>query len=118
MVASIQQERERQHFGQKTRRAVEVFQRERQFQSTGEVDKQTARVINAHLCELELLEEPSEDKTSVLSVFAAPLAPVALATAGIGLVSGTAIPDAEWLLDWWDDKKSMQENGLHYLLRT
>jgi hypothetical protein len=32
---------------------------------------------------------------AVLSIIAAPLAPVALATAGLGLVSGTAIPGAE-----------------------
>lgn len=55
---------------------------------------------------------------AVLAVFAAPLAPVALATAGLGLASGAAIPGAEWLLDWRDGKKSLQENGLHYLLRT
>jgi len=55
---------------------------------------------------------------AVLSVFAAPLTPVALATAGLGLVSGTAIPGAEWLLDWRDGKKTIQENGLHYLLRV
>ena len=54
---------------------------------------------------------------AVLSVFAAPLTPVALATAGLGLVSGTAIPGAEWVLDWRDGKKTVQENGLHYLLR-
>ena len=55
---------------------------------------------------------------AVLAVFAAPLTPVALATAGLGLASGAAIPGAEWLLDWRDGKKSVQENGLHYLLRT
>jgi hypothetical protein len=55
---------------------------------------------------------------AVLSVFAAPLTPVALATAGLGLVSGTAIPGAEWLLDWRDGKKGAQENGLHYLLKA
>lgn len=55
---------------------------------------------------------------AVLSVFAAPLTPVALATAGLGLASGTAIPGVEWLLDWRDGKKSVQENGLHYLLTT
>lgn len=55
---------------------------------------------------------------AVLAVFAAPLTPVALATAGLGLMSGTAIPGAEWLLDWRDGKKSVQENGLHYLLRA
>ena len=54
---------------------------------------------------------------AVLSVFAAPLTPVALATAGLGLASGTAIPGVEWLLDWRDGKKSAQENGLHYLLK-
>lgn len=55
---------------------------------------------------------------AVLSVFATPLTPMALATAGLGLASGTAIPGVEWLLDWRDGKKSVQENGLHYLLRT
>ena len=55
---------------------------------------------------------------AVLSVIAAPLSPVALATAGLGLASGTAIPSAEWLLDWRDGKKSVQENGLHYLLKA
>lgn len=53
----------------------------------------------------------------VLSVFAAPLTPVALATAGLGLASGSVIPGVEWLLDWRDGKRSIQENGLHYLLR-
>ena len=55
--------------------------------------------------------------TAVLSVLAAPLTPVALATVGLGLASGAVIPGAEWLLDWRDGKKSVQENGLHYLLR-
>ena len=40
----------------------------------------------------------------------------ALATAGLGLASGAAIPGAEWLLDWRDGKRTVQENGLHYLL--
>jgi hypothetical protein len=53
---------------------------------------------------------------AVLSVFAAPLTPVALATAGLSLASGTAIPGVQWLLDWRDGKKTLQENGLHYLL--
>ncbi|MGM0561898.1 MAG: hypothetical protein ACQETX_12615 [Pseudomonadota bacterium] len=55
---------------------------------------------------------------AVLAVFTAPATPVALAAAGLGLVSGTAIPGAEWLFDWRDGKKSVQENGLHYLLKT
>jgi hypothetical protein len=55
---------------------------------------------------------------AVLAVIAAPLTPVALATAGLGLVSGTAIPGAEWLLDWRDGKRGVRENGLHYLLST
>lgn len=53
---------------------------------------------------------------TVLSVFAAPLAPVALVAAGLTLASGTAIPGVAWLLDWRDGKKTIQENGLHYLL--
>ena len=54
---------------------------------------------------------------AVLSVFAAPLTPVALATAGLGLASGMAIPGVEWLFDWRDGKKTAQENGLHYMLK-
>jgi hypothetical protein len=53
---------------------------------------------------------------AVLAVFAAPLTPVAMATAGLGLASGAAIPGAQWLLDWRDGKTTTQENGLHYLL--
>jgi hypothetical protein len=56
--------------------------------------------------------------SAVLAVAVAPVTPIALATAGLGLVSGTALPGAEWLLDWRDGKKTAQENGLHYLLRT
>lgn len=55
---------------------------------------------------------------AALAVFTAPATPVAPAAAGLGLVSGTAIPGAEWLFDWRDGKKSVQENGLHYLLKT
>ena len=46
---------------------------------------------------------------------AAPLSPSELAIAGRWIVSGSAIPGAEWLLDWRDGKKTIQENGLHYL---
>jgi hypothetical protein len=42
---------------------------------------------------------------------------VALITAGLGLASGAVIPGPEWRLDWRDGKKSVQENGLHDLLR-
>lgn len=56
--------------------------------------------------------------SAVLAFVAAPLAPVALAAAGIGIVSGSVIPGAEWLLDWREQKQTMKENGLHYLLRT
>lgn len=52
----------------------------------------------------------------VLAVMAAPITPVGLAAAGLTLASGTAIPGAEWLLEWRDGKKTVQENGLHYLL--
>jgi hypothetical protein len=55
--------------------------------------------------------------SAVLAVVMAPVTPVALAAAGLGLVSGTAVPGAEWLIDWRDGKKTGQENGLHYLLR-
>jgi hypothetical protein len=56
--------------------------------------------------------------SAVLAVVTAPVTPVALAVAGLGIVTGTAIPGAEWLLDWRDGKKTIQENGLHYLLRV
>ncbi|MCC6522886.1 MAG: hypothetical protein IT373_09515 [Polyangiaceae bacterium] len=55
--------------------------------------------------------------TAVLAVVAAPLTPIALATAGLGLVSGLALPGGDWLLDWRNGKKSPRENGLHYLLK-
>jgi hypothetical protein len=54
--------------------------------------------------------------TVALAVFVAQLTPVALATAGLSLATGAAIPGAEWLLDWRDGKRTVQENGLHYLL--
>lgn len=56
--------------------------------------------------------------SAVLAVVTAPVTPVALAIAGLGIVSGSALPGAEWLLDWRDGKKTIQENGLHYLLRV
>ncbi|SFU96556.1 hypothetical protein [Halomonas korlensis] len=55
--------------------------------------------------------------SALLAVFAAPITPIALTTAGLGLASGTAIPAASWLLDWQKGKNSAQENGLHYLLK-
>lgn len=56
--------------------------------------------------------------SAVLAVVTAPVTPIALAAAGLTLASGTAIPGAEWLLDWRDGKKGVQENGLHYLLKA
>ena len=56
--------------------------------------------------------------SAVLAVVMGPVTPVALAAAGLTLASGTVIPGAEWLLDWRDGKRSVQENGLHYLLKT
>ncbi len=54
---------------------------------------------------------------AVLAVFTAPSTPIALATAGLGLASGTLIPGAEWLLDWRDGRSSAEVNGLQDLLR-
>jgi hypothetical protein len=54
--------------------------------------------------------------TVLLTVFAAPITPLALVIAGLSLYTGVAIPGAEWLFNRSDDKKTMQENGLHYLL--
>jgi len=56
--------------------------------------------------------------SAVLSVFTAPITPVALAAAGLGLASGSVIPGVKWLTEWLTGKKSIQENGLHYLLKT
>lgn len=56
--------------------------------------------------------------SAVLAMIAAPVTPIALAAAGFGLASGTAIPGAEWLLEWREGKKAMHENGLHYFLQT
>lgn len=50
----------------------------------------------------------------VFSVFVALLTPIVLATAGLGLVSGTAIAGGDWLLDWRNGKKGAQKNGRHY----
>jgi hypothetical protein len=54
--------------------------------------------------------------SALLTLFAAPLTPIALATAGLALVSGAVIPGAEWVLDWRNGARGAQENGLHYLL--
>jgi hypothetical protein len=54
--------------------------------------------------------------TVALNLCATPATPIGPALVGLGLVSGTAIPGAEWLLDWVHGRKTMQENGLHYLL--
>ena len=54
--------------------------------------------------------------SAVLAAVATPATPIALMTAGLGLVSGTAIPGMQLFLDWQAGKKSGQENGLHYLL--
>jgi hypothetical protein len=56
--------------------------------------------------------------SAVLAVATAPVTPVSLAIAGLGIVNGSVIPGAKWLLDWLDGKKTIQENGLHYLLRV
>lgn len=56
--------------------------------------------------------------SAVLAVVTAPVTTVALAIAGLGIVSGSAIPGTEWLLHWRDGKKTIHENGLHYLLRV
>jgi hypothetical protein len=54
--------------------------------------------------------------TAVLTIIAAPLTPIALATGALSLTTGAAIPGASWLLDWRDGKETAKENGLHYLL--
>jgi hypothetical protein len=54
---------------------------------------------------------------ALLAVVAAPLTPIALASGGLAVASAT-IPGFGWLKDWRDGKKSLQENGLHYLLQV
>jgi hypothetical protein len=54
--------------------------------------------------------------TATLTLLAAPIAPIALTTAGLALVSGVAIPGAERWWDWLDGKKTLEQNGLRYLL--
>lgn len=48
---------------------------------------------------------------AVLPLVAAPLAAVALATTGLGLVPGTAIPGAEWLFDWRAGRRALRSMG-------
>jgi hypothetical protein len=55
---------------------------------------------------------------AVLSIVAAPITPIALAIAGLSLVSGSVVPGAEWLNNWREGKSTGHENGLSYLLRT
>ena len=54
--------------------------------------------------------------TAVLTVIAAPVTPIALATVGLSVASGVAIPGVDWFLDWKEEKEKLKENGLHYLL--
>jgi hypothetical protein len=58
-----------------------------------------------------------EAETAVLAMVATPLAPVALATAGMGRASSATMRGAEWLLDRRDGNKATHENGLHHVLR-
>jgi hypothetical protein len=54
---------------------------------------------------------------AMLSVFAAPFAPMALAKAVLGVVRhGNS--GVEWLLGWRAGRKSMQESGLHYFVEN
>jgi len=53
----------------------------------------------------------------VLTISIAPLTPVALAVAGLGLISGSVIPGTDLILEWRDIEKASKENGLHYLLQ-
>ena len=94
----------KQRFGATTRKAVQDFRTVHRVSASARRLALTAGGIAVGAA------------AAVLVVFAARLTPVALATAGLGLASGAAIPGAEWLLDWRDGKKSVQENGLHYLL--
>jgi len=50
-----------------------------------------------------------------LTIFVTPLTPMVLATTGLGLASGAAIPGTEWLLEWRDGKMIVQEKDLYYL---
>ena len=46
----------------------------------------------------------------------APLLPMAIATAALGIAGDMAIPGLEWIGDWREGKSKAEENGLHYLL--
>jgi uncharacterized protein YjiS (DUF1127 family) len=54
---------------------------------------------------------------AVLTLFAAPLTPVALATASLSFASGSAVPAIEALRNWRVGKRNVQENGLQYLMK-
>jgi len=54
--------------------------------------------------------------TVTLSLLTAPVTPIALATAGLGLVSGVAVPGAERWRDWLHGKRTLEQNGFHFLL--
>lgn len=56
--------------------------------------------------------------TAVLGLVAAPVTPIALVLAGLGVTSAGVIPGAQWLSEWREGRTSIRENGLHYLLRT
>jgi len=54
--------------------------------------------------------------TITLMLGATPLLPVAVATSALGMVGSTVIPGIELAMDWRQDKRESESNGLHYLL--
>jgi len=56
LLAALGAEREKQSYGQITKKLVAIFQKEHNLQPTGEVDEPTANALNALLRELGVLE--------------------------------------------------------------
>src|SRR6266568_3156445 len=60
LSAALQQERLTQTYGVVTGKLVNIFQRERQLQPSGEVDEPTANSLNGLLKEWGLLDQPTD----------------------------------------------------------
>jgi hypothetical protein len=53
---------------------------------------------------------------AALAVVAAPLTRSRWPSQALDSRQAPSVPGMEWLLDWRDGKRSVQENGLHHLL--
>ena len=104
------------------------FAQEIDHKTIPEINKQLEEVSKARYSWLESNRKRLVlDKVTIglgaaaigLTLFTTPFAPITLATAGLGisLSKDVVMPGAKWFLDWKDGKKTIQENGLHYLLK-